>query len=142
MRVCLRACVHSYLGSVAAQIRYSNSTTSSHPGLWQYPAEYYVINERAPDGTTVDIVMFDSIILLGVGEKLADGSISPPTGPADASAAETQWQWIEQQLATSQADYLFTAAHYPVWSVRNCVQFHSILSVGVLLTSHCLAVGY
>ena len=119
------ACVPSYPGSVAAQIRYSNSTTSSHPGLWQYPAEYYVIHERAPDGTTVDIVMFDSIILLGVGEKLTDGSISPPTGPADASAAETQWQWIEQQLATSQADYLFTAAHYPVWSVR--VQFHSIV---------------
>lgn len=104
---------HDHGGLIQYQIAYSKKST-----LWKYPARYYVIRAKIPGTTsTVDIVVFDSVILLGMSEKFANGTVGAPVGPEDHTAAETQWQWIEEQLASSHAEFLFTAAHYPVFSV-------------------------
>merc|ERR1712046_228389 len=40
-------------------------------------------------------------------------------GPADITSAESQWTWIEDQLKSSQADFLWVAGHYPIYSAGN-----------------------
>jgi len=76
----------------------------------------------------VQFVMFDAITV--AGSKLADKTWwdvamnlvgrkrrVEPEGPADRTAAEDQWAWIEQQLQQSTADYLIVMSHFPVYSV-------------------------
>jgi acid phosphatase/tartrate-resistant acid phosphatase type 5 len=87
-----------------------------------------------------DIIFIDTVLLAGNSDLMPNKvpSPSPPpllypslashlhlialglvqfdtlTGPEDAALAETQWDFIEEALKSSTADYLFTAGHYPV----------------------------
>ncbi len=40
-----------------------------------------------------------------------------PRGPDDETLAEPQYQWIEDTLAASKADYIIVAGHYPIYSI-------------------------
>eukprot|EP00047_Mylnosiga_fluctuans_P024351 m.159210 g.159210 ORF g.159210 m.159210 type:complete len:332 (+) comp9837_c0_seq1:19-1014(+) len=104
---------HDHLGNVTAQIAYSQLSRR-----WTFPSYYYSIDRAFTDaGTrrTVQIIMIDTVILAGNNDLNPDRFMAPP-GPADVDAAETQWEWIEAQLAASTADYLWVAGHFPVWS--------------------------
>jgi len=56
-------------------------------------------------------IFIDTIILNGLTDPI--NKWLPPSGPASVSAAEDQWEWIEQTLAASTAKWLFVLGHYP-----------------------------
>ena len=65
-----------------------------------------------PDSNvTAQFVFIDTIILDGLTDLVRKWL--PPSGPASVSAAEDQWDWIEQTLASSTANWLFVLGHYP-----------------------------
>ncbi|ETO12388.1 Ser/Thr protein phosphatase family protein [Reticulomyxa filosa] len=39
------------------------------------------------------------------------------TGPEDKETADDEWQWLQQQLQQSTADFLIVCGHYPVYSI-------------------------
>lgn len=102
---------HDHNGNVSAQIAYSK-----HEKRWNFPNYYYLLQFNVP-GTnlTMDVVMIDTVQLCGNSDHDIKGKL--PTGPKDSKVALDQWQWIEQQISSSKADYLIVAGHYPVYSV-------------------------
>lgn len=64
--------------------------------------------------------MIDTVTLSGDSTSPATGEGLPGSlypGPADAAAAEAQWEWINHTVATSTSEYLIVAGHFPVWSM-------------------------
>ena len=39
------------------------------------------------------------------------------SGPESITLSESQWDWLEDTLRSSTADYLMVGGHYPVWSI-------------------------
>jgi len=113
---------HDHYGNVTAQIDYSENSSR-----WIFPDYYYAIKYELSNGLRIEIFVIDTVQLCGntVEGKYGDfvsymvwGAPSrPPQGPEDSDKAEEQWQWLEQNLKNSKADYLFVAGHYPVWSI-------------------------
>uniref|UniRef100_A0A7S4SFD4 acid phosphatase n=1 Tax=Alexandrium monilatum TaxID=311494 RepID=A0A7S4SFD4_9DINO len=104
---------HDHLGNIQYQIDYSSQSKR-----WKFPAAFYTFQRTLPSGKVAEFVMFDSVTLAGMSyHDEATDTFVAAQGPANATAAESQWDWLEKQLAGSKADYLFLAAHYPVWSV-------------------------
>ncbi|XP_067677469.1 tartrate-resistant acid phosphatase type 5-like [Haliotis asinina] len=102
---------HDHNGNVSAQIAYSQVSRR-----WNYPYFFYPLTFDIPNSdATIDFVMTDTVTLCG---NVADDFHGlQPRGPSDAEFAETQWQWIDKTLAASKATYLFTAGHFPVYSI-------------------------
>lgn len=100
---------HDHYGNISAQIAYSNVSKR-----WNYPSLYYKVTYKIPGGGSIDILMLDTITLCG--NTKSDFDYAQPLGPASVKDAEDQWAWLDQQLALSEADYLFAAGHFPVWS--------------------------
>lgn len=110
---------HDHLGNVTAQIEYSKLSER-----WSFPTYYYTFTETGPDGSTVQFVMVDTVLLAGGSEVLdSDGEIvrelhgSELPGPADKVKAATQLEWIASTVASSTADYLIVSGHFPIYSV-------------------------
>ena len=64
-----------------------------------FPNYYYKVNYTIPGGKTLDIIMLDTIQLCG--NTKSDFAEGQPQGPTDFLMADSQWTWLEQQLATS-----------------------------------------
>ena len=102
---------HDHVRNVSGEIAYT-----SHSKRWYFPSLYYSREFTIPGSkATVQIVFIDTIILSG---------LSDPNDPTqsyeiiyDESLAMSQWDWIEDQLKASTADWLLVAGHYPVWSI-------------------------
>ncbi|CAJ0573006.1 unnamed protein product, partial [Mesorhabditis spiculigera] len=113
---------HDHFGNVSAQIAYTKYSRK-----WMFPDYWYKFNYTLNDGTTIDFVMIDTIILCGNTADVEYGSVwdllwkgnKVPDGPKNASVAEKQWEWIAQTLNQSRADYLFVGGHYPVYSMSS-----------------------
>lgn len=103
---------HDHRGDVQLQVDY----TGKGSGRWQMPQLSYNIDKVLPDGKKLRIVMFDSVETSGQSYEDEDGNIVKATGPANLEASQSIFDWVEKSLAESDADYLFTAAHYPVYS--------------------------
>jgi len=104
---------HDHIGNVSAQIAYSALSNR-----WNFP--YYWFKESFSfdeDGGvfTVDIIMFDSVILTGPSwhEEETDEFI-PPLGSEHPLLASAQWSFLEQSMKESVADFLLLVSHYPV----------------------------
>ena len=104
---------HDHAGNVTGQLAYT-----SHSPRWYFPAPYYSKEFTIPGScATVQIIFIDTIILSGLSDP------TDPTLPYEfvyedqESLAMSQWQWIEDQLKASEADWLLVAGHYPVWSI-------------------------
>ncbi|XP_065669771.1 tartrate-resistant acid phosphatase type 5 isoform X2 [Hydra vulgaris] len=102
---------HDHHGNVSGQIAYS-----SHMKFWNFPDFWYSKKWTLPNSSrTLQLVMLDTIILCG--NTGYDDSLMQPSGPKDEKLSENQWNWLEQQLASSKADYLIVGGHFPVWSI-------------------------
>lgn len=105
---------HDHAGNVTAQIAYSQ-----HSPRWRFPDYYYsfhqTFNDEKGRRRQVHVVMLDTVLLAGNNDDNED-RFMPPPGPRDPQVAETQWQWLENELSESTADYLWVTGHFPVWS--------------------------
>ncbi|XP_045157760.2 tartrate-resistant acid phosphatase type 5-like [Mercenaria mercenaria] len=101
---------HDHYGRVLAQIQYSSV---SH--RWNFPDFYYKITKTLPKDKVLDILLIDTVMLCGQTHATPKGK--RVFGPEDIHAAEVQWNWIEQNLKDSTADYLLVGGHYPVYSI-------------------------
>ncbi|ETN81830.1 hypothetical protein NECAME_00180 [Necator americanus] len=112
---------HDHFGNVSAQVAYSKYSKK-----WNFPKLYYNLTFQL-NGTSMDVVMLDTIVLCGNTADIENGGFfdmlwnrsHDPQGPSDTKKAEEQWQWIEQMLSSSRADYLFVAGHYPIHSIAS-----------------------
>ncbi|XP_053395819.1 tartrate-resistant acid phosphatase type 5-like [Mercenaria mercenaria] len=80
-----------------------------------FPDFYYKITKTLPWNKVLDILLIDTIILCGHANKTPEGKTI--YHPDDVHDAEVQWNWIEQNLKDSKADYLLVGGHYPVYSI-------------------------
>jgi len=102
---------HDHIGDVMLQVQY----TKFHP-RWNFPSLYYTFTETIPGTTsTIQFVMIDTVVLAGNSESTEFNTY--PIEPESKFAAQSQWEWIENTLVDSTADYLIVAGHYPVWSI-------------------------
>lgn len=105
---------HDWLGSVQAQIDYSSKSSR-----WNFPSEWYSLDYSwaADDGSprSAQILMIDTVVLAGNNELVCQGC--ELLGPADTNRSVAQWKWIEKNLQSSTADFLYVAGHYPMYSV-------------------------
>ena len=77
---------------------------------------------------SLQLVMIDTVILAGLTHPTMRDL--PPSGPASLAMAETQWQWIEQTLSSSTADWIIVAGHYP--GIYNNIYIYTALSINSL----------
>lgn len=104
---------HDHGGDIQHEIDFTKKSSR-----WKFPSDYYTFQKKLPSGKVAEFVMYDSVKMSGMSFYDEENDIFvPAAGPEDHTAAEDQWSWLEEQLAQSKADYLFVAAHYPVWSV-------------------------
>lgn len=110
---------HDHGGNVSAQIAYTEKSTR-----WKYPEPWYSFTEDLGDGATLQVVMIDTVILSGNSDvRGEDGEVihelhgSELPGPENPEHAESQLQWLEETLKTSNATFLIVAGHFPVWSI-------------------------
>lgn len=80
---------------------------------------------------TVQLVMIDTIVLAGLTHPTLRNL--PPSGPLSVEKAETEWEWIEQTLNSSKADWIIVAGHYPGTFIP---QVHIVVYVTFLVTLH------
>jgi len=107
---------HDHIGNISAQIAYTSLSKR-----WNFP--YYWFKESFSfneDGNiyTVDIIMYDSVILTGPSyhdDELDE--FKAPNGTEHPLLASAQWAFLEQSMNESTADFLLVVGHYPVWSV-------------------------
>ncbi|XP_078488604.1 tartrate-resistant acid phosphatase type 5-like [Ciona intestinalis] len=99
-----------YKGNVSAQIEYTKVSRR-----WSFESKYYKMSANLPTyrNISVDYVMIDTVELCGVLPPSGKGQ---PIGPANITAAEKQWAWLEHALKNSGAEYLVVGGHYPVYS--------------------------
>lgn len=102
---------HDHLGKVSVQIDYHQKGS----GRWNFPDYDYTLDKTLPDGKKLRICMFDSVKNTGLSHMYDNGTMVVPDGPADLQAASISWSKLESCL-NCDADYLFTAAHYPAYS--------------------------
>ncbi|KAI6646617.1 Tartrate-resistant acid phosphatase type 5 [Oopsacas minuta] len=100
---------HDHVGNVTGEIAYTDHSTR-----WTFPSLYY--NKIFTfSKITVQIVFIDTVILSGISDS------NDPSKKYEIiheeKIAQTQWEWIEDQLKASTADWLLVAGHYPVWSI-------------------------
>jgi hypothetical protein len=102
---------HDHRGDVQVQVDFTGKGT----GRWNMPSLNYNVDRVLPDGKKLRIVMFDSVETSGMSYMHDNGTVFR-AGPTNLEASQAILDWVEQSLAESDADFLFTAAHYPVYS--------------------------
>ncbi|XP_067950931.1 tartrate-resistant acid phosphatase type 5-like [Watersipora subatra] len=100
---------HDWNGNVSAQIAYTAKSKR-----WNFPDYYYTKMMTSQDGTTLQLVLLDTIMLCGQTESDFKDELLKLL---DKQASEQQWEWIEETLASSKADYLLVGGHFPVYSI-------------------------
>jgi len=130
---------HDHLGNVTAQLIHTNFSSK-----WTFPSLFYKVKYSFGDQrssrserTTVEMLFIDTIVLCGntvdvQGESLLSWLFAKkktPNGPEPEyiQLAKEQWEWIEETLRTSTADYLFVNGHYPVYSVSEHGPFKCLI---------------
>ena len=109
---------HDHYGNITAQIEYS--TKVKPQGRWKFPSLYHSHNFQSKDGSvTIDLILIDTVDLCGLNDVKTEGEVGyfDPLPLMDKQQAQKQWEWIEQKMNSSRADYLLVGGHYPVYSV-------------------------
>ncbi|RUS81865.1 hypothetical protein EGW08_010388 [Elysia chlorotica] len=102
---------HDHNGNVSAQIAYSNYSLR-----WHFPDNFYYREFRISSASneTVGIVFIDTVLLCG-NTKL-DDDVGQPQHDGKESK-DKYWDTVKDYLKHSKANYLFTAGHFPIYSV-------------------------
>jgi len=97
---------HDWYGNITAQLEFSKRDS-----LWEFPS-LYRDHHFDIGGVDMHIILIDTVVLAGL-----DGI--PPSDPRyyNAEAAELQWTWLANTMASSKSSFIFVAGHYPVYSV-------------------------
>lgn len=105
---------HDYKGNVTAQIAYTNDNA-----LWTYPTQYHAHTFKSNDGSvTLDLLLIDTMDLAGASSYAEDEpEYFKPLPLQPKVKADSQWTWIEGQLAASTATYILVGGHYPIYSI-------------------------
>ena len=118
------AYIHSYIHSYVATDHYGNVTAqveySTLSERWNFPALYHQKSFQSADtDLSLDVIFIDTVDLSGSGvtSNEEDPRYYDKLAFRPKAAAATQWDWIEEQLKASTADYLIVAGHYPMYSV-------------------------
>jgi tartrate-resistant acid phosphatase type 5 len=77
-----------------------------------YYTQTFVLSDSQ---TKIQFLFIDTVILAGVTHPIYRSQ--PPSGPQHDNLAEDEWNWIQNTLAQSTADWIIVSGHYPVWSV-------------------------
>lgn len=93
-----------------AQLEYY--TKHGEEGRWIFPAAYYQTKKTLADGTTIDFIFLDTILLA----PEASESETAINLHDDEQRKEKQYVWLEAALAESTADWLLVVGHHPVFS--------------------------
>eukprot|EP00854_Cymbomonas_tetramitiformis_P011271 gene11271-13319_t len=103
---------HDHYGDITQQLAYS----ALNP-RWNYPHLYYTQVHSIPQSSmTVEVVMIDTQVLQYEWRKMRLGIY----GVRNFTwMTHTHWQWLEETLAASTADWLVVAGHYPVYSISS-----------------------
>lgn len=107
---------HDHYGNVTAQIEYSKVSSR-----WTFPDfnHNHVFEWTEDDATySMEVIMIDTVNLVGMHRVPESDPLyfAQPPGPSDPLRAAADYQWIEEKLAASTADYLWVAGHFPVYS--------------------------
>ncbi len=97
---------HDYHGRPEAQIAYSRVSKR-----WRMPDRYFVVSERAPDGTTLDLFVTDTSPM--VRRYWEGGEAKTRVADQDVTA---QLKWLDAALAASKADWKIVIGHHPVYT--------------------------
>ncbi|CAK5051947.1 unnamed protein product [Meloidogyne enterolobii] len=138
---------HDHLGNISAQLAHTNFSSK-----WTFPHLFYKIRiifdfqnltESPSKPVIFEILMIDTIVLCGNTEDIQGKSLfswmfskkREPNGPEPKyeKLAKKQWKWIEKQLENSNADYLFVAGHYPIYSTCEHGGFKCLQQLDILL---------
>merc|ERR1719361_2135524 len=104
---------HDHRGSVEAQIGYKSRSVTR----WYFPNYWYSFTKDVGSGLTAEFLMIDTVLLVGESYHDIERNIFvAATGPKNLQKAQSQWTWIQENLAASTADFLFVVGHYPVYS--------------------------
>jgi len=136
---------HDHKGNVSAQIEYTADSER-----WEYPDYWYSVQETftGDDGEEYlfELHLIDTVLLSGLAE---DHPSSKPPGvefdDLELSTPQTaldQLSWLEEQLANSQADYLWVGGHYPIYSVCSHGSTAELIAVVLPLLNAYNVTGY
>ena len=109
---------HDHYGNVTAQIEYS--TKVKPQGRWKFPSLYHSHKFQSADGSvTLDLILIDTVDLCGLNDVQNEEELGyfDPLPFKNKQDAQKQWDWLEQEMKSSTADYLVVGGHYPVYSV-------------------------
>ncbi|CAI5437846.1 unnamed protein product [Caenorhabditis angaria] len=112
---------HDHFGNITAELEYTKRSKK-----WFFPSLYYK-KQVEFNGTKIDFLMIDTIELCGNTKDIQNAGFfemlknesHDPRGPVNVTAAENQWDWIESNLNSSDAQYLLVSGHYPVHSMSS-----------------------
>ena len=101
---------HDHLGDIQVQIDYSGRSKR-----WTFPSLYHT-QSLSVNNVTLDLIMVDSDDLCSKDKDLSQvrNIYSPGLGEANDL---TKWDWVEDQLNKSTAQYLWVVGHVPPYSV-------------------------
>lgn len=115
---------HDHRGSVQAQMDYQNQSKR-----WKFPSLYHAHSFiGGPDTTktsdktdesnvvTLDLILLDTVLMVD-DDLTGTSNFTDYPHVRSKDYNPEQWQWLEQQLNQSTADYLLVGGHYPVYSI-------------------------
>jgi len=99
---------HDYRGNVEAQIDYS-----ARSPRWRLPSRWYSFEERAPDGTRVELFVTDTTPLINFyyGDPATRKALEDQRRDAPVQLA-----WLDEALGRSTAHWKIVLGHHPVYS--------------------------
>lgn len=106
---------HDHYGNVTGQIEYSK-----HNSRWRFPDLYHAHSFESDDkSVTVDVILLDTVELAGnlATSDDKDPKYFDPLPSMPKEYAATQWEWLEEKMQSSTADFLLVGGHFPVYSV-------------------------
>jgi len=108
---------HDHYGNLSAEIAHVQDGLS--PLNIKSGGKYFYSQTFPVGQKTLEVVFMDAVVATGNSDKSVDECKLDQAWtcePEDPDLAEKQWAFVENALATSKAEYLLVACHYPMIS--------------------------